>query len=318
MSRKAFILMAVAAFLPAMVMGATVVSWISPDNGSSFLVGTSVNVTGNANASGQTGGTGLDLALVIDTSGSMNSSNRLVTAKQAAIELVNALPGATSSVGVVRFSSSASTVLGMTSVSNDKQSIINSINSLSAGGGTNIGAGVSQGESTINSGHTTGRTKMQVLLSDGSGSYSGQAASAFNNSDIVTHTVGVPGHNATLMQQVANDGNGTYTASSLTELISLFNGTGGNLVGLDRVDITLPDGTVLNDYATDGLGNFQLDWNILLGANNFSATAFGSDGSSATANWTLFGTAAQPIPEPTSVMLLFVGLAFFGLRKKLS
>ena len=87
------ILFGIAVMLTAGVaMADTSVSWISPIDGSSFSAGTIVNPIGQAGTSGITGGTGLDLALVLDSSGSMGSGGRQEAQADAAHALVNALP----------------------------------------------------------------------------------------------------------------------------------------------------------------------------------------------------------------------------------
>lgn len=304
-------------------MAATSVSWISPPNGSTYAEGTIVNPTGQAGTSGTVGGTGLDLALVIDESGSMGwgSPAGITAAKNAAVSLVNALPEDTTSVAVIGFDSYSHTYRLLTALNPNKQSVINAINSIGTGGGTNIGAGVQAGANALVAGHTNGRTMMQVVLSDGQGSYNGQAATAYNDHGIITHTVGVPGHNTTQMQAIANDGHGVYTnVSDLNQLVSIFDGTGGNLVGLDRVDVILPDGTFISDIGTDGLGNFILpNWAIELGFQEFEAIAYGTDGTSASAILTLQGVVDpnnNPIPEPGTILLLGVGLAGLATYKR--
>lgn len=284
------------------------VSWISPPDNSTFPVGEIVNPSGNASG-GEIVGTGLDLALVIDESGSMVGTP-LATVKTAAIALVNGLPQDSTSVAVIGFDTSSHTYRMLTPLNPDVASVISAINSIGAGGGTNIGAGVTAGTNALVAGHTAGRNMMQVVLSDGYGSYYGEAATAYNVHGIITHTVGIPGHNATLMAQVANDGHGVYTnVSDLSTLVGIFDGTGGNLVGLDYVDIELPDGTILSHIATDGLGNFILpDWVIELGAQTFIARAYFDDGDVLSANLTLNGTGAAPVPEPSTVLLLGIGL----------
>lgn len=309
------------------------VSWVSPPNNSSYTVGTIVNPTGVASGVGGQAGTGLDLAFVLDSSGSMSGS-RLAAQRDAANALVAALPPTTSSVAVIKFASSATTVLGLTPVSTGLASITGAINSVGASGSTNIPAGINAATTTLTgAGHTVGRTQVMVVVSDGSTEGNpGTAADAAIAAGVDNvHSVGIPGHIASQMRNIADgpdniygngDDNGVYTSGSLAELVALFSGTGGNLVGLSRVDVTLPDGTLLSNVPTDGLGNFSLPgWVMQAGANTFTATAYATDQSQASATLTLFGTTGNGNRVPdggTSAALLgFALLSVSFLKKKL-
>lgn len=320
------VLTALFLFVAGSAMAATSVSWNTIPGGNTVPAGTVVAPTGNASASGSTGGTGLDLMLVIDVSGSMGGSG-ITNAKSAAIALIDSLPDNTTQVGVVRFNSVASTAAVLQDLTSNKDVLKAAVNGLSAGGGTNIGNGINLATS-----HLTGanaidsHAKMQVVISDGysSSGYDAAAASAATQG-IAVHSVGIPGHNASQMQSIATNGNGVYTnVSDLSQLTSLFDGTGGNLVGIDHVDIELANGNWIYDIALDGVGNFVLpDQIIAQGVNTFTAHAYGDDGSSATAVLTLNGTGGNnggnnnPVPEPSTMLLFGAGLgSLLAVRRK--
>jgi Ca-activated chloride channel homolog len=301
------------------------VAWTAPPDGSLFAVGAGVIPIGQASASGIVGGTGLDLALVIDTSGSM-AGTRIATAKSASIALVNALPLDSSSVAVIEYSSTAGLVKQLSPLTSDKAAIIAAINGLTVGGLTAIGDGIQlAGNELTGVRHTAGRSQQMVVLSDGFNNAGINPITAANNAVAAgvdqIHTVGVPGHSVTLMRNIAAgpdgiygtaDDYGVYTAGSLAELEGLFSGTGGNLVGISKVEVTMPDGTT-QVVPTDGLGNFAApsSWAIEAGAQTWVATAYDTAGNSAQANLTLYGQ-RQGVPDVGSTLVL-LGLALTGL-----
>jgi hypothetical protein len=132
------------------------------------------------------------------------------------------------------------------------------------------------------------------------------------------HSVALPGADLITMQQIALEGKGTFvdasTPAGIEALIERFSGLGGTLVGIDHVDLTMPDGTFLDSIAVDALGNFTSpDWLMQLGPNPFLATAYATDGSSASASLLLYGTS---VSEPASFVLLGLGLlGLIGIRR---
>lgn len=314
-----------AVFSGSKAEAAASVNWLTPPDGSSYLVGTPVAPTGNANATGTTG-TGLDLVLVLDSSGSMGGTAGTTQTLQqwqrdASIALVNSLPEDTTSVSIVEFDSDANVVIGLTPLipASNKTDIINAINGVNASGGTNIPSGINAGTGVLTGGGATaGRASQMVVLSDGftSGDPGAAAAAAIAAGVDNVHSVALPNANVTQMQSIATNGNGTFvdfsSATDLQPLIDIFNGTGGNFVGIDKVEVTLPDGTVV-EVPVDAFGNFQVspDWGIELGPNTFIATAFADDGTTDTATLTLIGTAGI-VPLPAAAWMLLSGLIGLG------
>lgn len=298
-------------------LASVAVSWTGPSPLVNYSVGQVVNPFGNANASGIIGGTGLDLALVLDSSGSMGTINagksRNAWLEEASTALVNALPVNSTSVAVIDFDSDALLLQGLTPLSSGSPAVLSAITAIDASGGTAIHAGINRATTELTGpNHTDGRTQMMVVVSDGESSLSSAVTSATTALGLgvdAIHTVGIPGHNVLTMQSIATAGNGIYTnASDLTSLVNLFNGTAGNLVGIDHVDVTMNNGTFLSHIAIDGLGNFVLpNATLFFGANVFTAVAYDTLGNSASAELIL-----TAVPEPSTYAMLGMGLVLIG------
>ena len=113
-----------------------------------------------------------DAVLVVDTSGSMNSDDRLAAAINAGSLFVNTLRDA-DRIGVVRYSGSsapgASSVFALTSAATGRSNAITALNGVTASGCTPLGSGLLQGLSELDNlgGEASNPLRALLLLSDG-------------------------------------------------------------------------------------------------------------------------------------------------------
>lgn len=157
------------------------------------------------------------LTFVIDISGSMSTDNRLGLAKRALYTLVDELRP-TDEVAIVVYGSDARLVLPMTSVA-EKGTILNAIGRLATEGATNAEAGLFEGYRHASSHFRPGAVNRVVLISDGVANVGNTGPDAilrtvkeYAGRDITLTTVGVGmgNYNDTLMEQLADDGDGFY------------------------------------------------------------------------------------------------------------
>lgn len=149
----------------------------------------------------------LDLAIVVDTSGSMSTNDpsaRRVTESRRIIEALRP----DDRVAVVGFSSSASVRYPL---GGDRTAALAAANQLSAsGGGTNIGNGVSAGLNQL-AGESPDRSEVMLLFTDGQGSYSTSLTAAAVADGVKIYTVGLgSGVDATLLGGIASATGGEY------------------------------------------------------------------------------------------------------------
>lgn len=158
-----------------------------------------------------------NLTFVIDVSGSMGEDNRLGLAKRALYLLVEELRP-TDQVAIVVYGSEAREVLGMTPAA-DKQSILRAINQLGPEGSTNAAAGLQLGYALAAQGYNPEAINRVILLSDGVANVGetgpdqilhlikDKAAAGIT---LTTIGLGMGNYNDTLMEQLADDGDGFY------------------------------------------------------------------------------------------------------------
>lgn len=157
------------------------------------------------------------LTFVIDISGSMAEPNRLPLVKQALRLLVNELRPS-DQVGIVVYGSEAHMVLDHTGVAG-KDAILKAIDGLENEGSTNAEAGLRMGYELASKHLKDGAINRVILCSDGVANVGEvtpdgirQAIRDYTKQGIVLTTVGfgMGDYNDYLMEQLADDGDGSY------------------------------------------------------------------------------------------------------------
>jgi len=171
----------------------------------------------------------LDLALVLDSSGSMSWNDPNGLRRTAAKSFVDALLPE-DRAGVVDFDSSARVTQSLTT---DHAAVKAAIDRVNDSGGTNLSSGVSLGnQMLINNGDPT-RARMAILLTDGVGSYNTQLTAQAKAYGITIYTIALGSDTDTaLLQSIATQTGGKFhqvdTAEELPEVFRrISDDTGG-------------------------------------------------------------------------------------------
>jgi len=194
----------------------------------------------------------MDVAFVLDSSGSMGWNDPDGYRKTAAKSFVDALIEGDKGC-VVDFDSYARLTLGLT----DKlDSVKTAINGIDSDGGTDIGAGVRIANNELISKSSANRIKAMILLTDGEGSYDTSLTKQAKDNNIVIYTVGLgTSVDSTLLTSIADGTGGMYfpvsSASQLPEVFSRITEIVNDAVDTDGDG--LYDNAELNGMR-DGLG----------------------------------------------------------------
>ena len=163
----------------------------------------------------------LEVALVSDVSGSM--SQEIGDLKTAANNFVDNL-SSPDEAAAISFNSSASVDQELTT---NYQAVKNAINNYSAGGGTDIAAGLDAGRIELLTGTnaTAGASKVLILLGDG-GSAAGPALSAANtakNAGIRIFTIALgSGADTQLLEDIASSPDDAFIAPNAADLDTVY------------------------------------------------------------------------------------------------
>ncbi|MDT0213556.1 von Willebrand factor type A domain-containing protein [Rothia sp. ARF10] len=157
------------------------------------------------------------LTMVVDTSGSMDSPERLGLVKASLAVLVESLRP-TDTIAIVTYETNALPLLEPTPVSR-ADTIVDAIDRLRAGGSTNLEAGLLLGYDRAREAYREDATNVVLLASDGVANVGvtdgGALASAIRDNGrrgihLVTVGYGMGSYNDHLMEQLADRGDGFY------------------------------------------------------------------------------------------------------------
>lgn len=157
------------------------------------------------------------LTFIVDTSGSMDSPNRLPLVKESLEILVEELDD-DDTVAIVTYSDESGVVLRPTPIS-ERDAVLDAIDDLETGGSTNLEAGLDAGYELADEAFRDDGVNRVVLASDGianvgltdpDGLADRIRSSADRGINLVTLGFGMEGYNDVTMEQIANEGDGFY------------------------------------------------------------------------------------------------------------
>jgi Ca-activated chloride channel family protein len=194
----------------------------------------------------------VNIAIVLDKSGSMQG-DKIVKAKDAAIAAIGRL-GSDDIVAVVAYDSTVQVIVPATKLS-DKQSVIEQIRRIEAGGSTALFAGVSKGADELRKFLDKNRVNRVILLSDGlanvgpqSPSELGELGASLKKECISVSTLGLGlDYNEDLMTKLAQNSGGNHVFIEQAEnLVRVFNHEFNDVLSVVAqevaIDIRVADG----------------------------------------------------------------------------
>jgi Mg-chelatase subunit ChlD len=219
---------------------------------------------------------GIDVIEIIDHSGSMADDGKLTAAQAAAdafIELLSTDATNGDKIGIVGYSTTASTVFPLTRITNDsvKDNAIAAVDSLYPTDMTSIGAGIYVADNQLDT-DSSARVRAMLLLSDGLENTAPYALDAINSavaSNIVIYTIGLGSNvDGNLLSEIARSRGGKYYfAASSADIRSIYLALSAKLAGKQTASHS--SGTIIQgqqitqSVLVDSLSSqatFALDW----------------------------------------------------------
>lgn len=201
----------------------------------------------------------VNLALVIDRSGSMADEDKIGHAKRAARQLVAQLREG-DRLAIVHYGSDVRFLGSLHATAENKQRMLRYINQIEDDGGTNIGAGLQSGRAQLTPHLGEFKVNRLILLSDGQPtegvtSQSGllSISRGIRQSGVTVSSIGLGSDfNENVMQGIAENGAGAYGyLSDATKLAGIFakdlQQAGTTVARNVELSFQLPDGVELAD-----------------------------------------------------------------------
>lgn len=197
-----------------------------------------------------------DVALVVDTSGSMSESGKMVAAKAAAKAFVDTLVPGADQAALVSFSDDASVKQVLTPYAGG---IRGAIDALAPVGDTNLTAALARARDELSSTrHRPASGRAIVLLSDGRATVGGDpraAAAAAKAEGIRIFTIGLGADvDPDLLRELASSPGDAFLSAGPAELAAIYERISGRLAGGPATDIEIVDR--LSPYVTLVPGSF--------------------------------------------------------------
>ncbi|MCL2723546.1 MAG: VWA domain-containing protein [Polyangiaceae bacterium] len=215
----------------------------------------------------------ISLAVVLDTSGSM-SGDKINEAKRSALELLAQMRD-DDEIAFVRYSDSSELLQPLSRVSNVRSQLASRIRELSAGGGTNIPRGLSEGLAALGAADRD-RVRRVVLVSDGLDGTRVRAEQLAENASrdgVVVSSLGIGlDFDEAYMGSVAQRGHGNFAfvkdGASLAKFLSReLVETASTTIENAVVTLTLPEGITFvsatgADAGTTGRGGRTIELSL--------------------------------------------------------
>ncbi|MEM9480141.1 MAG: VWA domain-containing protein [Verrucomicrobiota bacterium] len=208
---------------------------LAGEKGTTFI---KVGLTGKKWERPQTDRAPVNVALVLDKSGSM-SGDKLRQAKAAARQAIERLTS-NDIVSVIVYDTTVKVVVPATKAS-DKSAILRQIDAIQTGGSTALFGGVAKGAEEIRKFVDRERVNRIILLSDGLANVGPKSPAALGDlgkslakEDISVSTIGLgDGYNEDLMYELANKSDGSHHfAESPQELAGIFDREFGDVLSV--------------------------------------------------------------------------------------